>query len=59
VALFKKLRRVGRGFGELWRFMRVRKKLWLAPIVIILVAVGALLLVTQGSVLAPFLYTLF
>ena len=45
--------------GELWAFMKVRKKLWLLPIVVIMVAVGALLVFAQGSVLAPFIYTIF
>ncbi len=44
---------------ELWAFMRVRKKLWLAPIIFIIVLLGALLLAAQGSVIAPFIYTLF
>lgn len=44
---------------ELWAFMRVRKKLWMLPIVVIMVAVGALLVFAQGSVLAPFIYTIF
>ena len=44
---------------ELWAFLRVRKKLWLAPIVFIIVLMGTLLLVAQGSVIAPFIYTLF
>lgn len=46
-------------FGELWKFMKVRKKWWLGPIVLTLVLLGALLVLTQGSVLAPFIYTLF
>jgi hypothetical protein len=45
--------------GELWAFMRVRKKFWLLPIIIIMVMVGALLVFAQGSVLAPFIYTIF
>ena len=45
--------------GELWAFMRVRKKLWLLPIIAVMVALGALLIAVQGSVLAPFIYTLF
>ncbi|MEO7368782.1 MAG: DUF5989 family protein [Gemmatimonadaceae bacterium] len=45
--------------GELWAFMRVRKKLWLLPIVIVLVLVGGLLVLAQGSALAPFIYTIF
>lgn len=45
--------------GELWAFMRVRKKWWLGPIVIVLALFGALIVFTQGSALAPFVYTLF
>jgi hypothetical protein len=44
---------------ELWRFMRVRKKFWLAPILIMVLLLGGLLIVTKGSVIAPFIYTLF
>jgi hypothetical protein len=44
---------------ELWSFMRVRKKFWLLPIVIVMVLVGALLVFAQGSALAPFIYTIF
>ena len=44
---------------ELWDFLRVRKKLWLAPIIIVLVIIGGLLILAQGSVVAPFIYTLF
>ena len=44
---------------ELWAFMRVRKKWWLLPIIALMVLVGALLVFAQGSVLAPFIYTLF
>ena len=44
---------------ELWAFMRVRKKLWLLPILIVLVLVGGLLVLAQGSALAPFIYTIF
>ena len=44
---------------ELWDFLRVRKKLWLAPIIIVLVILGGLLILAQGSVVAPFIYTLF
>lgn len=45
--------------GELWAFMRVRKKFWLLPILLILVLVGGLLVFAQGSALAPFIYTIF
>lgn len=44
---------------DLWAFMRVRKKFWLAPIVIVMLLLGGLLVVSQGSVVAPFIYTLF
>ncbi len=44
---------------ELWAFMKVRKKWWLGPIVLILLGVGALLVFAQGSALAPFIYTIF
>jgi hypothetical protein len=44
---------------ELWAYMRVRKKWWLLPIVLVLVMVGALLVFAQGSALAPFIYTIF
>ena len=46
-------------FGELWSFMRVRKKWWLGPIISMLLMLGLLLVFTQGSALAPFIYTLF
>jgi Family of unknown function (DUF5989) len=45
--------------SELWQFMKLNKKFWLAPIVITLVLVGALLALAQGSAMAPFIYTLF
>jgi hypothetical protein len=44
---------------DLWVFMRVRKKFWLSPIIVIMVLLGALLFVAQGSAIAPFIYTLF
>ena len=44
---------------EFWQFLRVRKKYWLFPIVIILVLFGALISLTQGTVIAPFIYTIF
>ncbi|HTP81031.1 MAG TPA: DUF5989 family protein [Bacteroidota bacterium] len=46
-------------FAELWDFMRVRKKWWLGPIFFIFLALGLLIVLTQGSALAPFIYTLF
>ncbi|MBM2839635.1 MAG: hypothetical protein HW412_163, partial [Bacteroidetes bacterium] len=45
--------------GELWSFMKVRKKWWLGPIILMLLMLGLLLVFTQGSALAPFIYTLF
>ena len=45
--------------AELWVFLRVRKKFWLLPIVLIMLLVGALLVLAQGSAIAPFIYTLF
>ncbi len=44
---------------ELWDFMKERKKWWLGPIVLILLLLGLLVVLTQGSALAPFIYTLF
>jgi hypothetical protein len=45
--------------GELWAFMRVRKNLWLLPLVLAMLAVGVLIAFAQGSALAPFIYTIF
>lgn len=44
---------------ELWGFMRVRKKFWLLPIMLMMVLFGGLIVLTQGSAVAPFIYTLF
>lgn len=44
---------------ELWDFMKVRKKMWLAPIIILLLLLGALIIFTESSAVAPFIYTLF
>ncbi|HQY46420.1 MAG TPA: DUF5989 family protein [Usitatibacteraceae bacterium] len=44
---------------ELWRFMRVRKKYWLMPVVLLMLLVGGLVVFTKGSAVAPFIYTLF
>jgi hypothetical protein len=46
-------------FGELWAFMKVRKKWWLGPIIFVLLFLGLFIVLTQGSALAPFIYTLF
>ena len=45
--------------ADVWAFMRVRKKFWLAPIIIVMVLLGGLLILAQGSAVAPFIYTLF
>ena len=45
--------------GEFWEFLRFNKKYWLLPIVIVLVLAGLLLVMAQGSAVAPFIYTLF
>lgn len=44
---------------ELWTFMRVRKKFWLLPVLIVMATFGGLIVLTQGSAVAPFIYTLF
>ena len=44
---------------ELWEFLRIRKKLWLAPIIVVMLIFGGLLILAQGSVVAPFIYTIF
>ncbi|MEL6448533.1 MAG: DUF5989 family protein [Pseudomonadota bacterium] len=44
---------------EIWQFLRARKKLWLTPILIIMAVLGGLLVLVQGSAVAPFIYTLF
>ena len=45
--------------SDLWQFMRVRKKFWLAPIIIVLVLLGFLIVFAEGTAVAPFVYTLF
>jgi hypothetical protein len=44
---------------EFWAFLRVRKKFWLLPVLIVMVVFGGLIVLTQGSAVAPFIYTLF
>ena len=44
---------------DLWGFMKARKKFWLAPIIIVMLLLGGLIVMTQGSAVAPFIYTLF
>ncbi|EGV28043.1 hypothetical protein ThidrDRAFT_4139 [Thiorhodococcus drewsii AZ1] len=45
--------------NDLWGFMRERKKFWLAPIIIVMLLLGVLIVLAQGSAVAPFIYTLF
>jgi Family of unknown function (DUF5989) len=45
--------------AELWRFMRVRKKFWLLPVIVMSAAFGGLIVLSKGSAIAPFIYTLF
>ena len=45
--------------GELWAFLRARKKFWLLPIIVMMAVVGGLVVLTQGSAVAPFIYTIF
>ena len=45
--------------AELWDFLKVRKKFWLLPILIMMVLLGGLIILSQGSAVAPFIYTLF
>ena len=57
--LLKKTRARFAILSELWGYMRVRKKWWLGPIFLALILLGLLIVLTQGSALAPFIYTLF
>ncbi len=50
---------MGSFFIELWAFMKHRKKFWLLPIIVLLTLLGSLIVFTQGSAVAPFIYTLF
>ena len=57
-----KLKRFGQKFsifGEIWYFMKYRKKWWLGPIFVILLLLSLLIILTEGSALAPFIYTIF
>lgn len=45
--------------SDLWGFMRERKKFWMAPIIVVMLLLGALIVLSQGSAVAPFIYTLF
>ena len=50
---------MGEFVAELWAFMKERKKFWLLPILVVLLLLGTLIVLTQGSAVAPFIYTLF
>lgn len=45
--------------GDLWQFMRVRKKFWLAPLIFVMLILGGLIVFAEGSAIAPWIYTLF
>ena len=58
----KKLKRLKSKFsivGEFWAYLRARKKWWLGPIILVLVILGLFIVLTEGSAIAPFIYTLF
>ena len=59
MSLFKRFKEKISIFGELWAFMRIRKKWWLGPIVFFLLVLSVLIVFTEGSALAPFIYALF
>lgn len=44
---------------ELWQFLKVRKKFWLFPVIVVMLFLGALIVLSQGSAIAPFIYTIF
>jgi hypothetical protein len=46
-------------FSEFWRYMRARRKFWLLPLVLVILLFGGLLILAQGSAIAPFIYTIF
>jgi hypothetical protein len=56
---FRKVQASASLMGELWAYMRVRKKWWLGPIFFLMILLGIVIVLTQGSALAPFIYTLF
>ena len=50
---------MGSFLREIWAFLKVRKKFWLVPILLVMILLGGLIVLTQGSAVAPFIYTLF
>jgi hypothetical protein len=59
MSLIKSLKEKLRFVADLWDFLKVRKKWWLAPIIILCALLGLLIVLTAGSALAPFIYTIF
>lgn len=57
--IFEETVLMGDFIRDMWDFMKVRKKFWMAPIILIMVLLGGLLVLAQGSAVAPFIYTLF
>ena len=57
--ILKRFKSVVSLLGEFWAFMRMQKKWWLAPLIVILILMGMLIILTEGSALAPFIYAIF
>jgi type IV secretory pathway TrbL component len=57
--ILKRIKSIVSLLGEFWAFMKMQKKWWLAPLILILVLMGMLIILTEGSALAPFIYALF
>jgi len=57
--IMKRFKSVVSLLGEFWAFMRMQKKWWLAPLIVILILMGILIILTEGSALAPFIYAIF
>ena len=57
--ILKRFKSVVSLLGEFWAFMRMQKKWWLAPLIVILILMGILIILTEGSALAPFIYAIF
>ena len=57
--ILKRLKSVVSLLGEFWAFMRMQKKWWLAPLIVVLTLMGMLIILTEGSALAPFIYAIF
>ena len=57
--ILKRIKSIISLLGEFWVFMRMQKKWWLAPLILVLVLLGTLIILTEGSALAPFIYALF